>query len=400
MINYDRSKVEIGFLHFGLGGFHRAHQAFFIDKAIENGNLDLGIASISQRDPSLADEMKAANSIYEVEASDGVRTERRMIGSIKESLFYSRDEERILEIARSPKLKAITLTVTEKAYKSDSEFIQRLVKVLRERYESGGGSIAVISCDNMPSNGDFVKNLMKEVIEDQELWGWIDSNIRFPNCMVDRIVPAPSKDNRLLVRTELFNQWIIEKDPISKYLESAGVQFVDSVKPYELAKIRLFNGIHSYLAYYGELNRIDFIADIITIPKIRNFVKELQENEICKTLNLDIDLFKYSQEIRERMSNPTLHHKASQIAMDGSQKMPQRMIGVLNDLAKNGTPAPKMVEAFATWIKYLAVSNSINDPLSEKLKPLALAKDLRSISALLSTPFNAIYDSQLLEHLN
>ena len=400
MINYDRSKVEIGFLHFGLGGFHRAHQAFFIDKAIENGNLDLGIASISQRDPSLADEMKNANSIYEVEASDGVRTERRMIGSIKESLFYSRDEERILKIARSPKLKAITLTVTEKAYKSDSEFIQRLAKVLRERYESGGGSIAVISCDNMPSNGDFVKTLMKEVIEDQELWGWIDSNIRFPNCMVDRIVPAPSKDNRLLVRTELFNQWIIEKDPISKYLESAGVQFVDSVKPYELAKIRLFNGIHSYLAYYGELNRIDFIADIITIPKIRNFVKELQENEICKTLNLDIDLFKYSQEIRERMSNPTLHHKASQIAMDGSQKMPQRMIGVLNDLAEMGIPAPRMVEAFATWIKYLAISNSINDPLGEKLKPLAIAKDLRAISALLSSPFNEIYDSQLLEHLN
>ena len=295
MINYDRSKVEIGFLHFGLGGFHRAHQAFFIDKAIENGNLDLGIASISQRDPSLADEMKNANSIYEVEASDGMRTERRTIGSIKESLFYSRDEKRILEIARSPKLKAITLTVTEKAYKDDSEFIQRLVKVLRERYESGGGSIAVISCDNMPSNGDFVKNLIKKVVEDQELWGWIDSNIRFPNCMVDRIVPAPSKDNRLLVRTELFNQWIIEKDPISKYLESAGVQFVDSVKPYELAKIRLFNGIHSYLAYYGELNQIDFIADIITIPHIHQFVKELQENEICKTLNLDIDLTKYSE---------------------------------------------------------------------------------------------------------
>ena len=400
MINYDRSKVEIGILHFGLGGFHRAHQAVFADLAIENGNYELGIASISQRDPSLADEMNAADSIYEVEASDGIKTDRRTIGAIKESLFYSRDEARILEIARSPKLKAITLTVTEKAYKPDSDFTARLIKALRARFEVGGSSIAVISCDNLPSNGDFIRNLLKEAVTDNALWSWIDSNVRFPNCMVDRIVPAPSKDNRLLVRTEIFNQWIIEKDPISKYLESAGVQFVDSVKPYELAKIRLFNGIHSYLAYYGELNQIDFIADIITIPHIHQFVKELQENEICKTLDLDIDLTKYSQEIRERMSNPTLHHKASQIAMDGSQKMPQRMIGVLNDLAKNGTPAPKMVEAFATWIKYLAVSNSINDPLSEKLKPLALAKDLRSISTLLSTPFNSIYDSQLLEHLN
>jgi fructuronate reductase len=399
MINYDRSKVEIGILHFGLGGFHRAHQAVFIDKAIENGHLDLGIASVSQRDPSLADEMKAADSIYEVEASDGFKTDKKSIGSIKESLFYSRDEARILEIARSPKLKAITLTVTEKAYKADSEFAARLAKVLKERYESGGESIAVISCDNLPSNGNFIKNLMKEVIKDSELWNWVEANIRFPNSMVDRIVPAPAKENRLLIKTEIFNQWVIENDPISKYLAGAGVQFVEDVKPYELAKIRLFNGIHSYLAYYGELHGIEYVADVIKNPEIEKFVKSLQEDEIIKTLKLDIDLIKYSAGIRGRMANQTLKHRSQQIAMDGSQKMPQRMIGTLNDLAKLGMPAPKMVEAFATWIKYLQVSNSINDPLGEKLKPLAIAKDLRGISALLATPFDEIYDAQLLAHL-
>jgi fructuronate reductase len=297
-------------------------------------------------------------------------------------------------------LKAITLTVTEKAYKADSEFAARLAKVLSERYKSGGGSIAVISCDNLPSNGNFTKNLMREVIKDSELWNWVEANVRFPNSMVDRIVPAPAKENRLLIKTEIFNQWVIEKDPISKYLEGAGVQFVEDVRPYELAKIRLFNGIHSYLAYYGEIHGIEYVADVIKQPEIEKFVKSLQEDEIIKTLTLDIDLIKYADEIRGRMANQTLKHRSQQIAMDGSQKMPQRIIGTLNDLAQLGLPAPKMVEAFATWIKYLQLSNSINDPLGEKLKPLAQTRNLRGIATLLATPFDEIYDAQLLEHLN
>jgi fructuronate reductase len=391
MLNYDRSKVDIGILHFGLGGFHRAHQAVFFNQVIENGYLELGIASVSQRDPSLADEMKAADSIFEVEASDGDKTITKTIGSIKESLFYSRDEARIFEIARSPQLKAITLTVTEKAYKPDSEFASRLANVLRQRYEAGGGSIAVISCDNLPSNGNFTKNLMREVIKDQEFWNWIEANIRFPNCMVDRIVPAPAKENRLLIKTEIFNQWIIENDPISEYLSSAGVQFVNDVKPYELAKIRLFNGVHSYLAYYGELNNIEFVADVIRIPEINSFVKSIQDDEICKTLKIDIDLPKYTEEIRNRIANRSLFHKAMQIAMDGSQKMPQRMISTLNDLAKMNIPALKMFEAFNTWIKYLATSDRINDPLADKLKPLAIAGDIRGISNLLATQLDESY---------
>jgi fructuronate reductase len=395
MFNYDRSKVEIGILHFGLGGFHRAHQAVFIDKAIENGHLDLGIASVSQRDPSLADEMKSADSIYEVEASDGLTHEKKSIGSIKESLFYSRDEARILEIARSPKLKAITLTVTEKAYKSDSEFAARLAKVLKERYESGGGSIAVISCDNLPSNGNFTKNLMKEIIKDQNLWNWVEANIRFPNSMVDRIVPAPANENRLLIKTEIFNQWVIENDPISKYLEGAGVQFVEDVKPYELAKIRLFNGIHSYLAYFGEIHGIEFISDVIKIPSLNKYVEDMQKNEIAKTLKTNFDLNQYSEQIRNRMANQTLRHRSRQIAMDGSQKMPQRMIGTLNDLANLELPAPNLINALSTWIKYLRESKEINDPIADKLKTLTLAENYQELFTLLSNPLNPIYFKEI-----
>ena len=316
MFKYDRDKLEIGFLHFGLGGFHRAHQAVFIDDAISKGNLGLGIASISQRDPSLADEMNLADSIYEVEESDGHASEIKTIGSIKESLFYPRDENRIIEIAKSPNLKAITLTVTEKAYKPGSDFSVRLAKVLQSRYEVNGSSIAVISCDNLPSNGNFVRELMKTQINVPLLWKWVEENVRFPNCMVDRIVPAPDKSNRLLIKTEKFNQWVIENDPISEYLEKSGVQFVADVKPYELAKIRLFNGIHSFLAYYGQIHGIEYIADVISNPAIKEYVKQMQEEEIIKTLNLDIDLKAYAEQIRVRMANESLHHKTLQIAMD------------------------------------------------------------------------------------
>ena len=398
MINYDRSKVEIGILHFGLGGFHRAHQAVFADLAIENGNYELRIASISQRDPSLADEMNAADSIYEVEASDGIKTDRRTIGAIKESLFYSRDEARILEIARSPKLKAITLTVTEKAYKADSDFTFRLIKALRARFEVGGSSIAVISCDNLPSNGDFIRNLLKEAVTDNALWSWIDSNVRFPNCMVDRIVPAPDKTNRLLIKTEIFNQWVIEHDPISQYFQGVGVQFVDDVKPYELAKIRLFNGVHSFLAYYGELAGIEYVADVISIPSIYSYVKEMQENEVIKTLNLEIDLIAYAREIRGRMANQTLHHRCRQIAMDGSQKLPQRIIATLNDLADLKLSATHLVNALNTWLKYLATSDAINDPMGDKFKTLAIAGQYSEIFSALPNPLNAIYFKDLSKH--
>jgi len=391
MANYDRSKVEIGVIHFGLGGFHRAHQAVFFDNALQNGFLDLGIASISQRDTSLADEMRQKDSLFEILASDGERSERRTIGSIKESLFYPRDEARILELAKSPNLKAITLTVTEKAYKPDSEFTARLVKVLRTRYESGGSSIAVISCDNLPSNGDFTKALLKSVIKDSKFWNWIESNIRFPNCMVDRIVPAPDKNNRLLINTEIFNQWIIENDPISKYLEPAGVKFVADVKPYELAKIRLFNGIHSFLAYYGELHQIEYVADVIKIPQLNKYVAQMQENEISPTIQIDLELEKYSLEIRNRMLNQTLHHRSRQIAMDGSQKLPQRIIGTMNDLADLNKPAPLLINVLNTWIAYLATSDFVNDPLASEIIKDAKAKNFENLFNLLAAPLNPKY---------
>ncbi len=370
----------IQFLHLGLGAFHRAHQAVFIKQ---------NIASVSMRKSDVADAFTAKGNKYEVIARDANGETKTLIESIKEALYYPRDIARIIEIVRSPDLAAITLTVTEKAYKNDGpdSVPARLAHLLSERFKSGAPGIAIISCDNVPSNSQFLRGLVLEVIaagNNKELLAWFNSNIRFPNSMIDRIVPAMTSD---AITTEPFNQWVIQNDPIEALFAGTGVEFVPDVKPYELAKIRLFNGVHSTLAYIGEVEGIEFVSDAIVHPVIAPFVKALQENEMALSIvdSAGIDLISYAQTIRERISNPTLHHRAHQIAMDGSQKMQQRIFDAANDLVKLGKPATLHSTAIAIWIHFLATNKEIDDPLAHKLSPLAqLSDSLEAVTQTLS----------------
>ncbi len=361
---------QIQFLHLGLGAFHRAHQAVFIKQ---------NIASVSMRKSDVADALTAQGNKYEVIARDASGETTTLIESIKESLFYPRDIARITEIVRSPDLQAITLTVTEKAYKNDgAEGVPaRLAHLLAERFAAGAPGIAIISCDNVPSNSQFLRGLVLEVIAangDSELLQWVSVNIRFPNSMIDRIVPAMTSS---AITTEPFNQWVIENDPIHALFVGSGVEFVPDIKPYELAKIRLFNGVHSTLAYIGEVEGIEFVANAIVHPVIAPFLKLLQESEMVPSIKDTggIDLLSYAAKIRKRISNPTLHHRAHQIAMDGSQKMQQRIFDGANDLEKLGRPAPLHAAAIAIWIHFLATNSEIDDPLAFKLSPLAQNAD-------------------------
>jgi fructuronate reductase len=370
----------IQFLHLGLGAFHRAHQAVFIKQ---------DIASVSMRKSDVADAFTAKGNKYEVIARDANGETKTLIESIKEALYYPRDIARINEIVRSPNLVAITLTVTEKAYKNDGpdSVPARLAHLLTERFKSGAPGVAIISCDNVPSNSQFLRGLVLEVIaagNNKELLAWFNSNIRFPNSMIDRIVPAMTSD---AITTEPFNQWVIQSDPIEALFAGTGVEFVPDVKPYELAKIRLFNGVHSTLAYIGEVEGIEFVSDAIVHPVIAPFIKALQENEMVPSIvdSAGIDLISYAQTIRERISNPTLHHRAHQIAMDGSQKMQQRIFDSANDLVKQGKSAALHATAIAIWIHFLATNKEIDDPLAHKLSPLAqLSDSLEAVSQTLS----------------
>jgi fructuronate reductase len=368
----------IQFLHLGLGAFHRAHQAVFIKQ---------NIASVSMRKSDVADALTAQGNKYEVIARDAKGEITTLVESIRESLFYPRDIARINEIVASPDLQAITLTVTEKAYKNDGPdgVPARLAHLLSERFKANAPGIAIISCDNVPNNSEFLRGLILEVIAakgDSKLLEWIFSNIRFPNSMIDRIVPAMTS---AAITTEPFNQWVIENDAIEQLFAGSGVEFVPDVKPYELAKIRLFNGVHSTLAYIGEIEGIEFVANAIVHPTIAPFIQALQEREMVPSIvnTGGIDLISYGATIRKRISNPTLRHRAHQIAMDGSQKMQQRIFDGANELAKLGKSAALHQAAIALWIHFLATNSEIDDPLSHKLTPLAQISD--SLEAVTQT---------------
>ena len=360
----------IQFLHLGLGAFHRAHQAVFIKQ---------NIASVSMRKSDVADSLSAQGNKYEVIARDASGEIATLVESIKESLFYPRDISRINEIVASPNLQAITLTVTEKAYKNDGPegVPARLTHLLSERFRAGAPGIAIISCDNVPSNSKFLRKLVLEVIADNgdsKLLDWVTSTIRFPNSMIDRIVPAMTS---AAITTEPFNQWVIENDAIAPLFAGSGVEFVPDVKPYELAKIRLFNGVHSTLAYIGEVEGIEFVANAIVHPTIAPFIQALQEREMAPSIadTGGIDLISYGATIRKRISNPTLRHRAHQIAMDGSQKMQQRIFDGANELASQGKSAALHQAAIAIWIHFLATNTEIDDPLAHKLTPQAQISD-------------------------
>ena len=387
------SQEKIGVIHLGLGAFHRAHQAVFINQAIQNGHNDMYIAAVSMRKSDVADSLAKRDCKYAVVAADGNGEVRTEITAISEALFYPRDYHRLLELATSPDLKLITLTVTEKAYRSDGpqSLPERLTDLLIARFDAKSQipnpSIAVISCDNMPNNSHLLKQLVLETLDARslpEVRAWVTKEIRFPNSMIDRIVPAIT-DANLTIVTEPFSQWVIEDDPIKEILAPTGVQFVPDVKPYEIAKIRLFNGIHSTLAYLSELCGIEYVSDAITNPKVAPFIKAMQEDEVFKSITKTggIDLESYAKTIRERIANPTLKHRAEQIAMDGSQKLQQRIIDGMNVLAEHQIPAPKLCLAMAIWLRYLGVSDRVNDPMAKVITQLAKEPDALEVTTLI-----------------
>ena len=199
--------------------------------------------------------------------------------------------------------------------------------------------------------------------------------------MVDRIVPA-AKEPGVLV-TEPFIQWVIQKDPIEKYLGGVGIEFVDDLAGYELMKLRLFNAVHSALAYIGELGNIEFVAQVINDPKYLQIVKDIQEEAAASfTVPAGESAADYSAAIRKRIANPTLGHRSQQIAMDGSQKLPHRVFKTINELIEKDLPTNYLTLLLAIWVDYLSKSERVNDPLAEKLIPLAKAKDVAGLFSL------------------
>ena len=381
------NNYKVNILHMGLGAFHKAHQAVFVQRAINNGKK-LAIAAVSQRDPKEANSLAELGFKYVVRQGDGVTSVDVEISSIVATHFYPTDYLKLAEIVADEDFLAITITATEKAYVYSDDLQAtlpgRLAYLLHARFLKSKSGIAVISCDNLSGNGAITKALVlksAELIGDAGFINWLNKQVRFPNTMVDRIVPAAKEPGVLI--TEPFIQWVIEKDPIEKYLGGVGIQFVDDVAGYELMKLRLFNAVHSALAYIGELANIEYVAKVIKIPRYEQLVKEIQEQAAASFIvPTGESASDYSTAIRKRIANPSLGHRSQQIAMDGSQKLPHRVFKTINDLIEKDLPTNNLSLLLAIWVDYLSKNERVNDPLKDKLIPLARAKDVAGLFSL------------------
>ncbi|TDV99168.1 fructuronate reductase [Halomonas alkaliantarctica] len=418
---------QIGIVHLGLGAFHRAHQAVYLERYRQrSGDGEWGVCSANLRSSvGLVDGLRAAGHRYHVaEYADSKNITLREIGVIEEALFsgrdadghWSRDREALLARMASVDTRIVTLTVTEKGYflnpasgelRVDDPMIigdiaspqqprtapGLLVEALAQRRDAGLAPFTVLSCDNMPDNGKRTRQAVVQLAEhrDAELASWIASEVAFPCSMVDRIVPAMTDADfeRLAslgvtdpnaVVCEAFTQWVVEDNfPQGRpNWEAEGVEMVADVAPFETMKLRMLNGSHSLLAYLGALAGIETVYEGINNAELRALLRRYMIEEAAPTLEMPegIDLDAYADSLLERFANDSLRHRLQQIAMDGSQKLPQRWLSGALERSTAGQSSPCVALGIAAWIRYTAGqdlqgnSYPVDDPLTKRFAEL------------------------------
>ncbi|WJY21909.1 mannitol dehydrogenase family protein [Fontisubflavum oceani] len=422
---YDRAHVTPGIVHLGLGNFHRAHQAVYVDECLA-ATPDWGIRGVSLRRPDMRDALAPQSGLYTLAVRDGAGTAARVIGSVLEVVVAGEGIGPVLAAMTDPATRIVSLTVTEKGYcrdgagdlgqahpavAADLATPERpgsvpglLVEALRARRAAGAPPFTVLSCDNLPENGAALARVVLQfaALRDTELAEWITAEVAFPSSMVDRIVPATTEADRAEIAaltgledawpvvTEPFCQWVVEdRFPAGRPdLAAAGVQFVSDVAPYEHMKLRMLNGAHSTLAYLGQLRGHETVADVMGDAELAELVADVM-TQSAGTLSLPQDeLSAYATRLQDRFRNPALHHMTAQIAMDGSQKLPQRLLAPIAEAHAAGRPWDALATGVAGWLRYLE-RFAPEDPMADELR-LAAAKgpdavlDLRAVFGDLS----------------
>ncbi len=389
---YDRTTLRSGIVHIGTGAFHKAHQAVCTDDALNVSGGDWMITGVSLRSGDVADAMNPQDGLYTllVRGPEGVSA--RVIGSIARVLVAPRGRDAVLAALTAPEARIVSLTITEKGYGLDGQTrrldrqhpaiaadlkdpahpvgaVGFIVEALRIRRERGLPGFTVLSCDNLPDNGEVAKRLVLEFAaeRDKELAAFIAENVRFPSTMVDRITPASTGDtladaarltgreDRAAVETEPFTQWIIEDDFVAGRpdWEAGGALFVKDVAPYEKMKLRMLNGAHSTLAYSGYLAGHTYVRDCMNDPDL---VPVIERHMAAAAQTLDpvpgIDLAEYARDLIERFANPAIAHQTYQIAMDGTQKLPQRLLEPATIALGRGLPLDAYAFSVAAWMRY------------------------------------------------
>ncbi len=403
---YNRGAQAAGIVHIGIGAFHRAHQAVYTDDAMNAGDRDWGIIGVSLRSGDVAAQLNPQDGLYTVSSRSAAGTELRVIGAVQKVLVAADEAQAIIDAIAAPTTHIVSFTVTEKGYlraadgsldldaaKRASSLYRFVGAALAARQTAGLGGLTLLSCDNLANNGAVLRRLMRQYLaaEQPGLIDWFDRECTCPATMIDRIVPATTDADRAAVEaalgardegavvTEGFSQWVIEDDfagPRPRW-EAVGAELVADVAPYETAKLRMLNGAHSALAYIGLGRGHDFVHQAIADPAIRPVIERLMRAEAAPTIDAapGQDLGAYADALLDRFANPALDHRLIQIAMDGSQKIPQRWLETLAWHQARGARCVSIETAIAAWIAFLRSDHPIDDPLADRLREAAAGPD-------------------------
>jgi fructuronate reductase len=414
---YDRSALTTGIVHLGIGSFHRAHQAVYTDDVLAGGDLRWGITAASLRSPETRDALKAQDYLYTLNLR--AETEAlRVVGSLQDILVAPENPAVLIETLCRPSVAIVSLTVTEKGYhydpatralnEGDTDIRHDLAHpqaprtafgflaaAIARRRELGVRPFTVLCCDNLPANGRTLHGLLSRYAQlvSPDLGSFVRNEILCPDTMVDRIVPATTDDDRQRlgktiglddlwpVVAEPFTQWVIE-DRFSgarPAWDEAGATFVSDVAPFESMKLRMLNGSHSALAYLGYLAGYETVAEAMGDEALTNFAEGLMTDAMA-TLDLPahIDVSAYKASLLTRFRNKALHHRTWQIAMDGSQKLPQRILGPIRDRLAKGLPIERHALVVAGWMRYVTGIDErgrpidVRDPLLPRFREVLL----------------------------
>lgn len=404
-----------GIVHLGPGAFFRAFNAVYTADAIERDGGDWGIVAVSLQSPTARDQLAPQDNLYTSVTLGPDGADYRVVNALSEVLVAPENPAAVVEIMAAHTTRIVSLTVTEKGYchepatgrlnLSHSDIAHDLtndqpksavgfiVAALAKRRQSGTAPFTVMTCDNLPSNGHLLRKLVLEfaTAKDPALAAWIETEVAFPSTMVDRITPAttPADVEALqkakgyfdpaCVQHEPFRQWVIEDNfPSGRpSWDKVGAQMVTSVEAHEHMKLRCLNGTHSTLAYLGYLGGYETIAETVSDPNYAKLCQILWQTEIIPTLDPPEgeNLLAYAEALLERYRNPSIRHRTWQIAMDGSQKLPQRILGTIRDARAAGRTTPGLILAVAGWMRYVGGVDENGAPIEVK-DPLAT--DLRA----------------------
>jgi len=395
---YPLETVSTGIAHIGVGGFHRAHQAAYTDALMNTGEgLDWGICGIGTRseERTMRDALAAQDHLFTlVELDDRPDTEVRVIGSIRDMLLVEDGSETVVARLADPAIRIVSLTITEGGYcmdESTGQFnphfpqIQHdlanprapisvfglLCAALARRRGAGIAPFTVMSCDNLPHNGDVTRKalLAFATLVDAELAGWIERHVSFPNAMVDRITPMTSPAHRQALQDqhgiedawpvvcEPFVQWVLEDKFVNgrPAWEKVGVQFTDDVAPYEEMKLKLLNSSHLALTYLGTLRGYRYVHETMEDPLIRRYVQRYMDDDVTPQLAPvpGIDLAQYKRTLIERFSNRAIADQLERVCSDGSSKFSKFSVPTINQLIADNAELDRAALVIAAWALYL-----------------------------------------------